>query len=72
MEILLEGGKMLKSKIFESLYSDLKIEVLETGWITITNEEEDVSITLGKPENARIELLENALAYARKIIGREK
>ena len=59
---------MLKSKIFKDEFSDIVIEVLETGWITITNEEEDVSITLGKPENRRIELLESAIAYSRKII----
>ena len=55
----------MKNKIFKSDYADIQIEVLDSGWIIIYGEVEDVSITLGKPENKRIELLEKAIAYAR-------
>lgn len=55
----------MKSKIFESKFADIKLEVMETGWIILTDGER--SIALGKPENARIELIEDAIKYARGI-----
>jgi hypothetical protein len=62
----------LKSKIFNSKFSDLKIEVVENGWITLNqNNGEDV-ISLGRPENLRIELLEEALKYSRRIMNKKK
>ena len=59
---------MLKSKIFKSEFSDIEIEVLETGWITVENPDEEIYISLGKPENERIRLLEEAIKYSREII----
>ena len=56
---------MIKSKIFKSNFADIELEVMETGYIVLSNPYEKVSITLGKPENARIELIEKAIAYAR-------
>ena len=56
---------MIKSKIFKSEFVDIKLEVMETGWIILYDGER--SIALGKPENARIDLIEDAIKYARKI-----
>jgi hypothetical protein len=58
---------MLKSKIFRSDFVDIELEVMETGWIILRNEREHVEMSLGVPENSRIELIEKAINYARKI-----
>ena len=62
---------MIKAKIFKDEYSDIQIEVLDNSWITIYGSKGN-SMTLGKPENERIELLENAIKYARNLKGKEK
>lgn len=54
---------MTYSKIFKSDNSDLEVEVIDR-WIVL--KQEDTNISLGKPENARIEIVENAIKFARE------
>ena len=53
---------ILKSKMFQSEYSDLKVEVIENGWITLYGAEG--SISLGKAPNERIRLIKEAIEYS--------
>lgn len=62
---------MMKSKLFKHKYSSISIEVLENGWITICEDGRKTMISLGAPENLRIELLEKAIAYSRKLKQKE-
>ncbi len=52
-------------KTFESELSDLKVEVYESGYIAITDNENQ-TITLGCPPNARIDLILQAIEYVNK------
>lgn len=55
----------MKGKIFKSHLSDMEVEVYTSGWITIRQEEE--SISLGMPPNARVKLVLDALEYVESI-----
>lgn len=57
---------MLKSKIFKNEKSDLSVEVIENGWIIIYTEGRE-SISLGKIDGLRCELIEEAFEYAKKL-----
>ena len=63
----------MKSKTFKSKFSDVRVEVYESGFIVIFQHDIEPTtsgladiIGLGKPENARIELVEKAIKYARE------
>ena len=57
----------MKSKIFKSKFADINLEVTEDGWIMLRENYNNTLISLGCPENARIELIENAIKLARKL-----
>jgi hypothetical protein len=59
--------KLKKDKIFRNKFADLKITVLESGWVMLEQKfgkDKDV-ITLGNYPNARFELIEKMLRYVK-------
>ena len=54
--------KILKSKTFKSKYSDLEVDVGESGWISLTQGEDKISV--GLIDGERANLIEKALDYA--------
>lgn len=54
----------IKSRVFKSKLSDLKVDVNGAGWIIIFQDDE--SISLGVPPNARTELIKKAIEYVEK------
>jgi len=55
----------IKPKIFKSKFADIKVIVYEGGYIAIMDKEEMTMVTLGRPPNARIDLILEAIKYAR-------
>lgn len=55
----------MKSKIFKNNFSDLKVEVMDNGWITIY--QDDVSVSVGIYPNARTRLILEAFKYSSDI-----
>jgi hypothetical protein len=53
----------IKNKIFENEFSDMKVEVYESGYIALIDRD-NMLMTLGKPPNARIQLIMEAIRYA--------
>ena len=54
----------IKSKIFKSEFSDMIVEVYESGFIALENSE-GKSIVLGCPPNARFDLINQAIKYVK-------
>ena len=52
----------MKNKIFKSRFSDMKVEVYESGFIALTDADKRTFV-LGKPPNARIDLILRAIDY---------
>jgi len=52
----------MKSKMFQSRFSDMKVEVYESGFIALTDADKRTFV-LGKPPNARIGLILKAIKY---------
>lgn len=54
----------MKSKTFKSEYSDMTVEVYDSGYVVL-NDNEGEFISLGKPPNARIDLILKAIDYVK-------
>jgi hypothetical protein len=52
----------IKSKIFKNEFSDMEVEVYESGYIALIDRDNMV-MTLGKPPNARTDLILKAIKY---------
>ena len=52
----------MKSKMFQSRFSDMKVEVYESGFIALTDSD-GRTFVLGRPPNARIDLILRAIDY---------
>ena len=54
------------TRIFESDFSDLKVEIHSNGWTTIIAEDGDKIISLGNYPNKRFEMIEEAIKYLKE------
>jgi hypothetical protein len=53
----------VRAKVFRSKFSDMVVEVYESGFIAITDSEERTFV-LGRPPNARVDLILKAIRYS--------